>query len=89
VASSSASHSRFCFFLLLRCSRKRIQVIRNITNTTRYFLNVSYNGPEWPDDEYPFEGTVPLPPDEMMATAGLENVPGETTGGYDVFNIRT
>jgi hypothetical protein len=68
--------------------RKRIQVIRNITNTTRYFLNVSYNGPEWPDDEYPFAGTEPLPPDEMMATAGLENVPGETTGGYDVFNIR-
>ena len=67
--------------------RKRIQVLRNITNSTRTSLGVNYTGPQWPQNDYPFAGTETKSPGEMMPLAGIDNVPGLETLGYDIFNI--
>ena len=67
-----------------------MQVIRNVSNSTvrlDFAENVPYNGPEWTQDSYPFSESKPVPANQITAAAGMANVPGNDTGGFDVFNI--
>ncbi|KAL3906759.1 MAG: hypothetical protein SGILL_009143, partial [Bacillariaceae sp.] len=68
----------------------RIQVITNDPNTTQslsFAPWIPYNGPEWLNDTYPLNESMPTSPQDMVMGAGEQNVPGYETGGFDIFNI--
>jgi FtsP/CotA-like multicopper oxidase with cupredoxin domain len=67
-----------------------MEVIRedsNATTSLAFAPNITYEGPQWTQESYPFNESKPVPADQLTFTAGKANVPGNTTGGFGVFNI--